>query len=303
MADKLVGTTLLAIAFAAAPTQPQQEIARQLTDKVYHAKSDFDEAGNLVSLLLRHEDHFRQDQPEKPGIDNADMQKLLCFLKLRRLEIWTVPVDGDGLKVLPELTELGHLELRELYQRAEVQPDFVLFLNDMPQLKWLDLMHWFGLEDFELEKLNGLPNLEVLNLDKPAAHREVVNFVAKCPKLKALGLHRVPLTEEEFAELLAAAPNLEGLLLRHTFNDRKGSRDQWRALRLMVRARKLKHLNLGDGYSPPYAWEDGLKHLVNVPSLEVLNMKAGELDDPAIGRFAEARQDVRIVKEPFPWDP
>jgi hypothetical protein len=276
---------------------------KDLTDKVYHSRVEFDEDGNVVSLLLRHEDHFRGDQPEKPGINNEDMQKLLAFPMLQSLEIWTVPVDGQGLKVLPKLTALEHLELRELYQRTEVKPDFMLFLNDMPNLKWLDLMHWFGLDDFELEQIKGLPGLEVLNLDKPAAHREVVDFVAGCPKLMALGLHRVPLTEEEFADLLEAAPNLEGLLLRHTFPDRRGSKNHWHALRLMPRAKKLRLLNLGDGYNPPYLWEDGLEHLVAMPQLKELYMKAGELEDPALERLAEARPDLEIARKPFPWDP
>ncbi len=287
----------------ASPAQTQRELVKRLTDKVYHSRVKFDEDGNLISLVVRHKNLYRRDQPEKPGLNNEDMRALLAFPKLRSLEIWNVPVDAEGLKVLPKLPALEELELRELYQRVEIKPGFLLFLNDMPRLKILDLMHWFGLDSYGLDDLTGLPNLEVLNVDKPAAHMKLVNFVAKCPKIKVLGLHRVPLTEDEFLKLVEVAPNLEALLMRHTFRGRKGSRRHWQALRLMRRAPKLKLLNLGDDYAPPYVWEDGLEHLVDMPQLKVLIVRGHKLDDPALKAFAEKRPQIDLSQKRFPWDP
>jgi hypothetical protein len=71
----------------------------------------------------------------------------------------------------------------------------------------------------------------------------------------------------------------------------------------MLRAKKLRLLNLGDGYSPPYLWEYGLEHLVAMPQLRELYMKAGEMEDPALKRLARARPDLEIARKPFPWHP
>ena len=93
--------------------QSQEELAKQLGVLAQASAYELDPAGNVIRFGVSNHGMFHKDKsvPPKPGLQDADMKKLLAFPKLQGVFFETQPISDKGYEVLTQLPELTDVRL------------------------------------------------------------------------------------------------------------------------------------------------------------------------------------------------
>jgi len=290
------------------PKPDQRALVLAAAEKVTSLRAEYDGEGNVIGLQISNHtaDTPREVTQEerdvlarRAGLDDASF---MALGKLPELEALTLRKQGllsDAsfavLQSWPEL-KVFRIEDRDGYRENGDQASsgdwpthtsaYMLHLNGLTNLRWLEFKHGPGPEPTYIDKLDGFPKLERLELDHSAAQSEAVAFLQRCPNLRDFELHRTTVSNEEIGQMVAALPKLERF-------DLKQRNNQTPDAACLVHFSKLPHLRVFDfirWHEDQIFWEDGVEHLVDVPSLKSIG---GPWDHPAIVKLRQARPDIR----------
>ncbi len=281
----------------------QAEIVEYFEPKVNRFKAEFDEAGNVIELHLNNLGGPNQGML---SVNDEDMKRVARLPELRYLLLWHLKIGDEGFANLAPLKSLEEWESRDFYKYnpENVTPDYVLVLNQLPQIQRLDLMHMFGMDAVNLDGLGTFPQLVQFNIDTPATGEQVAAFAERNPTIQGLGLHRTDITPEQLARVVKALPNLDGLLIRYA--NRRDHENNWASLASLSGASNLEELHLGEGFTSPIPWEGGLENLVELDSLERIRftrVREGLENEPAWQRLQQERPDIQLHESKFTYDP
>lgn len=288
-----------------------QEREKQLAERIaslaeaHHVETDAN--GHVVRFGVSNHGMHRKgkDAAPRPGVTDADLERLLACRRLRGIFLEIQPLTDDGYALLanfPELTDLRlHYANAKPYRRDGkdiASARFALVVNDMARpLRILELKHLFGIRGTVMGKLKAQPELEKLELDNDFAGPEALPFILAATKVRSLQLHRTSIGEAGLARIVAALMNLELLVLRPTGRADGDTPLRGRSLRALRGHKRLKALYLGINWTDlPY--EDGLEHLTTIPTLEYVSLESSRpnlnKDSPQVQALHEARPDLTI---------
>lgn len=268
--------------------------------KVYKLDLDWDDKGRITRIRFSNHGVYKGDQPEKPGVDDSDMQGLLEFKQLKDIG-WEKQRVGDKgtaiLKHFPQIEEVRFHYMagwfRDNDQRDKIHADFMLVVEGYKHLKALELKHLFALDDTSVHKFKKeFPSLEYMELDCESAGPPAVHIVSLAPKLKGLELHRTTLTDEQFGKIIDLAPNLVYLEVKP--RSHKEGLVTGLSLRHLKRLKKLQVLRLSHNGWMPLQYDDGLEHLVGIKSLKTVWIPKQATTAADIEKLRQARPDLEI---------
>ena len=286
------------------PTPPaqQEEIFNRLAAKTHLALSHRDEEGNYLWVCFNHMPGFAKENPDAPGLVDADAPLLLHFPYLEGITLQGQFLSDEGFSVLAAFPKLKVASLPNPVRGSKGRPDdapkatenYALALKGARDLEVLDLTHTFGVSGSCLDELGGFPKLRYLSLDVGFSGPDCLPFLAACPELEVLQLHRTNVGDDHLRQVLASLPKLRFLMIKRAGK----SKDP-------ITARSLRHLRdhpalevFRFSHDPPeLVWEDGLDHLVHVPNLKVfLTKRETVIEDGALEKLQAARPDLEISK-------
>lgn len=318
------------------PSSPgeQAQVFEELAAKTGYAAHETDAEGNIIFICLNQMGPEKPFHQGRPGLGDDDLARLLHFPKLQAITLVAQPATDAGYAVLKSFPDLRSVRLGNLCtpkpEPAEAGAPTsatIAHLDGARKLQILDLTHTFRMDDADevLASMQGFPELEVLIVDVGISNRPeaLLDFIAKCPKIKRLKLHRTTLSEADFARLLSALPDLEYLEIKPSGN-KPGERWSHQSLALLRDHRSVKVLRLIQGDALPLPWKNGLEHVVEARGLEVLRfpnrgyeIRGREQDvvpEADLERLRQARPELiinppkAILEErmpnpsPFHWD-
>lgn len=281
----------------------QAEIVEYFEPKVNRFKAKFDEAGNVVELRLN---NLGGPKNGLMSVNDEDMKRVARLPELKYLLLWHLRIGDEGFANLAPLKSLEEWESRDFYKYnpENVTPDYLLVLNELPQIQRIDLMHMFGMKAVNLDGLGTFPQLVQFNIDTPATGEQIAAFAERNPTIQGLGLHRTDITHDQLARVVKALPNLDGLLIRYA--NRNAHENNWASLASLSGASNLEELHLGEGFKSPIPWGGGLEYLVGLESLERMkfSLNKDELEnEPAWQRLQQERPDIKLQDDKFTYDP
>lgn len=203
-----------ALPAAALNPEAQQALAEELTAKAQKSEIWKDDAGNITGLIFINHQALDKDAPGKPGIDDADLQKLSQFPKLTALNLEAQAVGDEGLAVLSEMPNLKQLGFHYMAKnpKASATADCAALINGKPELEILEIKHNFRMDSFAIEKITTpMPKVWRLVLDTPLSAEQTLHLIRLCPNVTDLQLHRSRCTPEQLVEIGKLLPNLEVL--------------------------------------------------------------------------------------------
>lgn len=284
--------------------QPQEELAKQLGALAQASAYELDAAGNVVRFGVSNHGQFYKDKsvPPKPGLQDADMPKLLAFPKLQGVFFETQPISDKGYEVLTQLPELTDVRFHYVNDRMTTgtvlsstprSPAFGLVVNrlQMP-LKILEFKHLFSVKGTVINQLKPQPELEKLELDCDFCGSSAVPFICQSPKVRNLQLHRQTMTDADMQKIFAALPRLEVLVLRPTGRAKGGDPITGQTLRGLKVHQHLKWLWLGISWNH-LTYAGGLEYLASIPTLEYINCDDPKLK-PEFEELLKVRPDLTL---------
>ncbi len=284
------------------PTSPEQQAAiyKRLAAKTYLARKATDADGNLIWICLNHMPPYRKKKPDAPGLLDADMKLLLHFPKLQGVTIQGQGLTDEGYKVLaafPDLVVASLPNPAKPFKRPDDVPqpskDFILPLANCRKLQVLDITHTFGIRDSALPQMPGFPELRFLSVDVGHSGPDLLKFLAKCPKIEVLRLHRTPMSDADLKTVLELCPKLRFLMIKRGRN--KKDPITARSLRHFQQHKKIEIVQFS--HNPPaLPWTDGLEHLLYVPNLKLLATKPETTyRQEDFDRLRQERPDLEIA--------
>jgi len=261
---------------------------------------EYDQDGNVRSLeLSNHQvdvpgDASKADKAmlrARPGIDDDTFLALGGLPALKGLGLRQQPLSAHAFSVLGNWPDLEAFRI-ERNEWGEDGADFMLHLNMVPDLRWLELKHLFNLDETRVDELEGFPQLLRLELDNASAQSACLPFLERCPQVRDLELHRSNLTNDEIGRLVDALPLLE----RFELKPQKQVFDAG----CLAHFPRFEHLRVFDfvRWKPEALfWEGGVEHLLAVPSLECIGYMGSKLSHPALQRLLEERPALRSKED------
>jgi hypothetical protein len=214
--------------------------------------------------LFRGEWEAVRDTPPEPKPDSESERKVLDALR----ELDPIIKRDDAQPEKPVVA----VQFRPNY--GKVTDNDLAHLKALPCLRLVDVTNKQWVTDAGLAHLESLTELEDLRLNgakvTPAA---VVRFVKGRTKLKRLELRRVPLGDDDLAELKALT-NLEALSLRGTSVTDKGLPH----LKPFTRLRELSLMSTAVS-------DAGLEHLKALTALENLDLDRTAITDAGLAHL------------------
>lgn len=275
------------------PRAEQRELVLNAAAKVRGCRVEYDAGGNVVGLELSNHnadrpknltDEEKQALEARPGLDDATFQALGALPALKALGLRKQPLSAEAFAVLENWPDLEVFRI-ERSDWGDDNADFMLHLNKVPNLRWLELKHLFGLKETRIDELNGFPHLVRLELDNASAQEECLPFLERCPNIKDFELHRTQMTNAQIGRMIEALPNIERLDIKQ-----RGAKEL--DARFLAGLKNSEHLRVFvfNRWKPEQIfWEDGVEHLTEVPSLKRLG---APMDHPAIVKLLEVRPDI-----------
>jgi len=282
------------------PDPAQRAIVSAAAEKAYLCKVGYDEDGHVRSLEISNHQAFMPpgvDDKEahmkgRPGLDGPTFSSLEGLPALKALRLLKQPIPDEAfaiLKTWPDL-EVFCLERNDWDDHDDASADFMLHLNGLENLRWLELKHLFGLDETRVDQLDGFPKLERLELDNASAQEECLPFLEKCPELRDLEIHRTRLGNEDIARMVAALPKLERFDLKQ-----QNAKLDARCLAEVAKLTELKVFVINRWKDEQLFWDDGLEHLAKAPKLERLGDNAA-LKHPAVKQLLETQPRIQPMQ-------
>jgi len=277
----------------ASPNAAQRELIMEAAAKVRGCRVEYDAEGNVVGLQLSNHNADRprdltEEQKKqlesRSGLDDATFVALGELPELKALALRKQPLSAEAFAVLENWPDLEVFRI-ERDDWGDDNADFMLHLNKVPNLKWLELKHLFGLDDTRVDELNGFPNLVRLELDNASAQEECLPFLERCPNLKDFELHRTRMTNEQIMRMIQSLPNIERLDIKQHHAKELDAR----CLAPLKDSNHLRVFVFNRWKDDQIFWENGVEHLAEVPSLKKLG---APWEHPAIVKLLEVRPDI-----------
>ena len=270
---------------AAQPTKEQLEDWAKTKSQVI---LEFDEQDNLVRI----------SGTEKRGkgepLNDADVAVLAQIPTIKVFE-WNNPrITAKGVQSIGTMEQLEVLTLWLGGGIDDIDASAILALDNLKNLRKLDLKHSFSVKgEPVIQTMTTFPHLQWLTVDTVHSDSEVVEFLQKNPSITELELHRTQMSNEDFAKVTEALPNLVYLELKPL---RRADGIVGNAgLASIKNLAKLQKLTLSHTGWKPLEWENGVEHLVDAPSLRLLNTNAvDEFTGSPLEKLAQARPDIAI---------
>jgi len=294
------------IGAASVPAAEQQAAFEELAATSQIADFIRDEAGNYRFIRLE-QSPYKEPGPMHPGLRPEQMKLFRKFPKLEAVTLRGQLLPDEAYQVLGEIDSLRLVCLADVSpgsnkrawpeQIPEPTGEYIRFLEKLPNLEVLDLEHSFRIDRSIFPELPAMPKLRFLCVDTVHSKPDLLEFLSKTPNLHTVRLHRTDFSNEDIAALLERLPHLEYLYIK------PGNGFDYRGLAHLSSHSALKALRLGPGVGE-ILWENGLEHLVQVESLEALQIpvqnekqKAG-VTDADLQRLRQARPDL-VINEPY----
>ncbi len=294
------------------PDAEQRSLVNELAAMVYSLRVRYDEEGNVVTV---HVSNHGVDIPQKvedkesykkerTGLDDAAFQRLAELPRLKGLRVLQqrlVKEDSSfaflASKPEMEIVAIEHFEGNDT-------GEFMLHLNGLENLRWLELKHLFGLNGTKVGELGEFPQLKRLELDNASAQApDALTFLKKNPTVIDFELHRSAMNNDQIGEIVEALPNLQRFALKPAGNKPFDAG-------CFVHISKLENLvslGLHHWKQDMLFWENGLEHLVKMSTLKHLEMPGDFKEHEAMKKLLEARPDLDFQKvfaadfdEPWP---
>lgn len=285
------------------PIAEQRALVLDAAAMVGNCRVGYDEAGNVIALHLsmhgsdrpyprKHDITEEQHAAlkERPGIDIQTFIALGALPELKALGMRGAErLTDDAFAVLQNWPDLEAFRIEGRY-RGEPDPQktsaYMLHLNGLTELRWLEFKHGPGPEPTFVHRLDGFPKLERLELDHSAAQSECVTFLQGCPELKDFELHRTEISNDEIGQIVDACPKLERFDLKATGKQTFDAA----CLAHMPRLPDLRAFTFNRWSDEAIFWDDGVEHLIDVPSLKSIG---GAWDHPVIQKLRASRSDIQ----------
>jgi len=300
----------------------QQVVFAGLAEKTHIAKQALDDEGNIVWVCFNHMNGYAKERPGAPGLGDADLERIRHFHRLRGITLQGQPLSDAGYAILADFPDL---EVAGLPNPATspgrpkdlpriCTPDFIRPLDACRKLRVLDLTHTFGLDRIPLDELQGFPELRFLSVDVGASDARLLTFLARCPRITNLRLHRTTLSNDDLAQLLALLPELQSIEIKPASSLPIGQRINHRALAMLAAHPSLEVCAWYHAGALPMPWEDGLEHVLSAQRWIGFSVPTDGPDAPLpadLERLARERPDLQVDppkikalrKLPFPeWD-
>lgn len=169
--------------------------------------------------------------------------------------------EGDGLTVLRSLVNLETLYL----YAGQTLTKALAFIEDLPQLRVLQLVNASSLDSAGIEQLSKISSLRRLGLPGASIQDEDLAILAKLSNLEQLDMSETDLSGSGF-KYLQSIPRLNTLIL-HRMRQRIPEVNLYTLRHLP----QLTRIN----YAENDLGETGLKHLACVPNLRELDLSGG----------------------------
>ena len=224
-----------------------------------------------------------------------DLPLILAQPDLTYLMLENPLINEPEIAQIGQMTQLEHLVLWLGGGAPHIPSTALLELGSLQNLRTLDMKHSFSVKGEPcIQDMATFPALEKLVVDTVHSNAELIPFVQRHPGIRWLRIHRSSMTNDDFAQVAAALPNLEILEIKPR-NQKQAGIIGPPALRHLQGLDKLRWLYLShEWYQAP--WEGGLEHLVDIPSLEAVQIAIGEGPErlALLERLAEARPELWI---------
>jgi internalin A len=233
------------------------------------APANFNDSGMLVVGKLKTLVALCID--EKNTVTNNGLKQIAGLKALRILQIISVSIKDEGLKVLSGLPSLNYLVLGGKFTN-----DAALYLKDVPSLRVLKIDPG-QFDDSGMKNISGLTQLE--NID---AHwmegitDEGIAYLKNMPNLKKLDIYHSKLTDKGLS-YLQACTKIEYLNLPGGIGNT--------GLTHIGRFSNLKHLEV---YSDSYT-DNGIAELTKCKLLEELSMGGSGITNESLRYISELK--------------
>lgn len=279
------------------PDPAQRAIVAACAAEVYLCKVGYDADGNVRSLQLSNHNAFMPPGVEdkeshtagREGVSDATFAKLEGLPELKALRLLKQPLADESFAVLSSWPDLEAfcVERNDWDDHDNASADFMLHLNGLKNLRWLELKHLFGLNETRVDQLEGFPRLERIELDNASAQEECIAFLEKCPNIRDFELHRTNMGNEGIEKIVAALPKLERFdVKQHAAKDLDA-----RCLEAVATLPNLQTFVINRWKDDQLFWEEGVEHLLNAPSLRHLGDKKA-VQHPAVRRLLEESSTI-----------
>lgn len=283
------------------PPAEQQGIFAELAAKTYLAKQAVDAEGNLVWVGFNHMEIYAKENPGAPGLGDDDLASIRHFHRLRGITLQGQPLSDAGYAILadfPELEVAGLPNPAKSPGRPKDQPqlcsrDFIRPLDACRKLKVLDLTHTFALDRIPIDELQGFPELRFLSVDVGASDARLLAFLARCPRITNLRLHRTTLTNADLEKLLALLPELQSIEIKPDDRLPIDRRINHRALAALAEHPTLEVCAWSHRGALPMPWDDGLEHVLQARRWRGFSI-------PLEGEGAPQAEDLERLRREFP---
>jgi hypothetical protein len=249
---------------------------------------EFDEQDNLVRVS------GTEKRGEGEPFNDADAAMLAEIPTIKVFE-WNNPrITAEGVQSIGTMEQLEVLTLWLGGGIDDIDAGAILALDSLKNLRKLDLKHSFSVKgEPVIQKMTTFPHLQWLTVDTVHSDAEVVEFLQKNPTITELELHRTTMSNEDFAKVTAALPDLVYLELK-PLRRAEGIVNN-AGLASIKKLTKLQKLTLSHSGWKPLEWEGGVEHLVGVLSLRLLQTNAVDaFEGSPLEKLAEKRPDLMI---------
>ncbi len=209
-----------------------------------------------------------------PGTDYAPL------LKMKQLKRLSLTVNKDSIKIIPQLSQLRHLEslTLDIPPQGITSKELVLILNQM--------------------KLKQLKSLGVRPSDKSwVITPEVIEEISKMKNLEKLFLSQCQL-ENQYLEKISRLKNLRYLSIRNPYESAaRRAKISYFDISQLKDLKKLEKINI-NGWSPFFVPRSNLKILKQFPNLQSLNFSYSKQDESK-GAFVVTDEDLRRYIAPL----
>ncbi len=194
--------------------EAQQALAAEIGAKAQRFEMWTDEEGHVMGLIFINHGVLTKEVGEKPGIDNADLERFTAFPRLKAVNFEMQAIGDEGLAVLsefPGLVQIGYHYMGK-HPKSTATPACVRFIDGKPGLEILEIKHNFKMDALDVETITTrMPKVWRLVLDTPLTAEQTMHLVRLCPNVRDLQLHRTRVSAEQLAEIGRLLPKLEVL--------------------------------------------------------------------------------------------
>lgn len=280
------------------PDPAQRAAVLHAVPYTYLTKAEYDEQGNVIGIYLSNHKaksnckavFEKYGENERPGVTAEVVADFAVFTELRDLEMLQQDPSPEGFEAAQNWSKLKSFRIEHMDD-----PGFMLYVNALPTVKWLELKHLFGTDGTYVDQIGTLPNLKRLELDNDSAQQEALVFLQRNPSIEDFELHRSDLSNEEIGQLVDYLPNLKRLALKP---GRAKEHFNHESLAHVKRLNQLQVFGFHHWSDDMFVWENGIEHLASIPSLEFVEAPSGGRGKPtpaAIIKLLEVRPDVQIA--------